>query len=37
MYANKVRIKYYKDLPCDIIKWRKQGFKGLIVIYGFFK
>lgn len=33
MYAKQIRIKYYKSLPTDIIKWRRQGFKGHIIIY----
>jgi hypothetical protein len=37
MYAKKIRIKYYTTLPSDIIKWRRQGFQGHIIIYKFFK
>jgi len=37
MYAKQIRIKYYKALIYDIPKWRRQGYKGFIVIYGFFK
>ena len=32
MFAKKIRIKYYPALLEDIKKWRRQGFKGEIVI-----
>ena len=37
MFANRIRVKVYPNLDIDIAKWRKQGFTGLIIVYGFFK
>ena len=33
MYAKRIRVKYYKGLNDDIKKWRRQGFKGEIIIW----
>ena len=32
MYAKRIRVKYYIGLSDDIRKWRRQGFKGEIII-----
>lgn len=32
MYAKRIRVKYYHGLSDDIRKWRRQGFKGEIII-----
>lgn len=32
MFAKKIKVEYYPNLSNDIIIWRRQGFKGEIVI-----
>jgi hypothetical protein len=33
MFAKKIRMKYYPEIWEDIKLWRRQGFKGEIIIY----